>query len=212
MNFKQFHPLYKLNSGLMNSDVFKALKEKPFDTHPRHQRFAACMESFRNNLLILEYLLGRIAEHHHITYSTSERQYFDGYKFVQNTIVLGIDLKMFYVTIKILLDNIAFFIPFYYDAPILWRKEDVRDAKKPWDFRSMKVHFIKKYPSFDSEFARFLSESTIWTDDICDIRNFLVHRFHDISINQDFWTATSYGFLYEFTRKKDFIPDILVHC
>lgn len=209
MNFKQFSPLSKLNMSLIRSEVFEDTRKDPFRDNPRYRRFAACMESFDRNLLTLDYVLDRIAGHLNITYHKNDRQQSGEYKIVKNTILLGIDLAMFFITTKILLDDIAFFTPFYYKDPIMIGGKDIRDSEWPWDFRSMKSYFIQKNPDLDKEFAKLLSASSGWTDYICDIRKFLVHRFHDLVIGQDYWTNTCFAFLYEFNKKKDFIPDIL---
>jgi len=117
---------------------------------------------------------------------------------------------MFFVMMKILLDDIAFFTPFYYKEPIVTSKdEDVRGSKYPWSFRDMQSYFLKKKPDFDKEFANILFKNQPWTDEICDIRKFLVHRFHDLVIDHDFWTRSYFAFLYEFNTRKDFIPDVL---
>lgn len=208
--FKRFAPLNKLNMGLTRSEVFKSKKGSLFlDSSPRYQRFAACMESFGRNFLSLKYILDRIASHFHITYSKEDRERAGEYRMVKNTVLLCVDLDVFFITMKILLDDIAFFTPFYYKEPVIFKKEDVRDSEFPWSFRSMKKYFLEEKKAFGQEFTDLLREHSPWMDDICDIRKFLVHRFHDLDINHDFWTRTCFAFLYEFNTRKDFIPDIL---
>lgn len=210
-SFKQFAPLNRLNAGLVRSKVFKSEKEGPFlSSTPRYQRFLACMESFGRNLLGLEYILDRISSHFHITYSREDRRRAGEYRPVKNIVLLRVDLIMFFMTTKILLDNVAFFTPFYYREPIMNGKgKDVRDLERPWDFRSMKSHFTRNNRVLDQRFCDLLRNHSPWTDEICDIRKFLVHRFHDLLIDHDFWTRTYFAFLYEFNRRKDFIPDVL---
>ena len=209
--FKQFAPLNKLNMGLLSSEVFESEKNRfPLERSPRYKKFVACTESFRRYLLSLNYILDRVASHFSVTYNKKDRQNIDKNRVVRNTVLLSVDLDAFFITMKILLDHIAFFTPFYYKEPLKKDKKDARDLKFPWSFRSMKKHFLNNHEDFDPEFNELLLRHLPWMDDICDTRDFLVHRFHDFSIGQDYWTQTCFAFLYElFNEKKDFIPDIL---
>lgn len=210
-SFKQFAPLNKLNMSLLHSEVFKSeANRRPLEYSPRYKNFIASTESFRRHLVSLHYILNRIATHFSITYNKKDRQGIEKNRVMQNTVLLGVDLDSFFITMKILLDHVAFFTPFYYKEPLIKSKIDVRDLLFPWSFRTMKKYFLNEHKDFDAEFNNLLLEHSHWMDDICNMRDFLVHRFHELSINQDYWTQTCFAFLYEsFNKRKDFIPDVL---
>lgn len=197
--------------GLLRSEVFEFEKNHfPLDYSPRYKKFVACTESFRRHLLSLKYILDRVASHFSVTYNKQDRHNIDKNRIVRNTVLLSIDLDAFFITMKILLDHIALFTPFYYKGPLMKNKKDVRDLEYPWSFRAMKNYFLVEHKDFDTEFADLLFNHSPWMDDVCDTRDFLVHRFHNLSINHDYWTQTYFAFLYEsLIKKKDFIPDIL---
>lgn len=209
--FKQFAPLNKLNMGLLRSEVFESeINRFPLEYGLRYRKFVSCTESFRRYLLSLRYILDRIASHFSITYNKKDRQGIEKNRVIRNTVLLSVDLDAFFITMKILLDHVAFFTPFYYKQPLIKNKKDVRDLEFPWSFRSMKNYFFDEHRDFDLEFTELLLKNFPWMDDICDTRDFLVHRFHDFLIGQDYWTQTCFAFLYELlNKKKDFIPDIL---
>lgn len=131
---------------------------------------------------------------------------------MKNTFALENDLLLFFTVLKIFLDDIAFLLPFYFKEPIRVgaKKPDMRDMERPKDFRSLKKFFYDN-EDIDNEFVDILKANEEWTDELCDIRKFLMHRFHDLSINNDWWTQSYYGLLYEFNDIKRFIPDILAY-
>lgn len=207
-SFKQFNPFYKLNSGLFDTEIFGEKRIFLRNEESRYTKFAACIQSFERNLIRLHHILNRIAEHLNITYGINDRKKAGRYK-VQNTIALGLDVNMFIITVKVLLDNIAFFTPFYYKEPTIWGKKDARDRKYPWSFSQMKTHFIGNILSRDEDFLKILEKNSDWSDSVCGLRNSVLHKFHDLVINYDYWTDTYYAFLYNFNTKIDFIPDVL---
>lgn len=207
-NFKCFSPLQRLNAGLSHTKVFgNESKLNPFGNR-RHHRFAACNDSFRDNLLGLNYSLRRIGEHYRLTYKKEDRIEAAKNKTIQNTILLSMDIESFIVRLKESLDCLAFFIPFYYRDPLIHKKMDARDLRDPWAFRTMKKHFIDGKTK-DRVFKKILIENGDWIEDILWKRDILCHKFHRLSIDQDYWTNSCYAYLYEFNKKRDFIPDVL---
>jgi hypothetical protein len=111
---------------------------------------------------------------------------------------------------KELLDCVAFFIPFYFQEPLENRKQDVRDSSDPWAFRTMKKHFIDG-KNKDRAFKEILINNNDWIEDILWKRDILYHKFHRLSVSHDYWTNSCFAYLYEFNKKRDFIPDILIY-
>lgn len=207
-NFKYFSPLQKLNEGLFQARVFEGDTKIDLLGGRRYYRFVACQESFRDNLLDLNYSLRRIGEHYQLTYKKDDRLSAAKYKIIPNTILLSVDLETFFLKIKALLDCIAFFVPFYFSVPLLHQKQDVKDLRNPWAFRTMKKHFIDG-KTIDRPFKIILSDNNDWIEDILWKRDVLYHKFHRLSVSQDYWTNSCYAYLYEFNKIRDFIPDIL---
>jgi len=155
-SFKQYNPLYKLNMGLIRSEVFP--QKKAFRCEPsfRYKKFCACMHTFeRNYFMRLRCLLRRLAENFNITYMKKDRIEILKYQVVKDSMFSGNDLVMFFIVVKILLDDMAFFVPFYCKEPILYgkKKVDIRDSEHPWSFKGMENHFLKS-KSLDQEFSR----------------------------------------------------------
>ena len=211
-NFKYFSPLQRLNAGLLQTKVFKGKTKIDLFGGRRYQRFNACSESFRHNLLGLNYNLRRIGEHYQLTYKKEDKLSVSKYKSVQNTILLSTDFESFFLKMKQLLDCVAYFIPFYYKKPLKHRvhglEEDVRDLSDPWAFRTMKKHFIGGKTK-DKSFKEILIYNNDWIEDVLWKRDILYHKFHRLSVFQDYWTKSCYAYLYEFNKKRDFIPDVL---
>ncbi len=134
-NFKLFSPLQRLNAGLYKAKVFEGEPKIALIGGRRYLRFAACQESFRGNLLALQYYLRRIGEHYQLTYKKEDRLSAGKNKIIQNTVLLGIDLESFFLKMKELLDCIAFFVPFYYSRPLDHQvggtQKDARDLRDP---------------------------------------------------------------------------------
>lgn len=212
-SFKQFNPLRRLNTSLTRSEAFQPKKQHDFlDSDPPYQRFEACTTSFERNFLSLQRTLDRIASHFHIAYSKDDGARTGQYMVVKDAILLSVDLQTFFVTMKILLDDIAFFTPFYYKRAISRRKDkDMRDSERPWGFREMKGYFLKEKSCPDQQFADLLGKHSLWMDEVCDIRRLLLHRFHSLVIDHDFWTRSYFAFVYEFNRRKGFIPDVFLY-
>lgn len=209
-NFKYFSPLQRLNAGLFQAKVFDGETKINLFGGRRYHRFAACSEAFRYNLLGLNYSLQRIGEHYRLTYKKEDRVNATKYITIQNTVLLAIDLESFFLRLKELLDCIAFFIPFYYQKPFKHQKQDARDLKDPWAFRTMKKHFIDG-KTIDKPFNEILINNNDWIDDVLRKRDILYHKFHRLDIEHDYWTNSCYAFFYEFNKKRDFIPDILLY-
>jgi len=213
-SFKQYNPLYKLNMGLIRSEVFAEERSFGKERSFRYKRFSACMESFSRNYMRLERLLDRLAKDHNITYTKEDRTNVSKYQQVKDSMLLGNDLVMFFIVMKILLDDVAFFTPFYYRNPIPYGRKkkisDLRDSEWAWNFKQMRGCFFGKN-SPDEEFASLLKGERDWIDEVCHIRNLLIHVFHDLSIDHDYWTSAYYAFLYEFNQRKDFMPNVLTY-
>jgi hypothetical protein len=125
---------------------------------------------------------------------------------------LGNDLLLFFTILKILLDDIAFFLPFYFKEPLKYgrKNEDLRDIERPLDFQTLKLHFYN-HENIYSECAEILRSNEDWINDICNKRKFLIHRFHDLSVYNDWWTHSYCAFLYDFHNLKGFVPNILTY-
>lgn len=212
-SFKQFGPLLRLNTSLIHSEAFQPKKQVDFlRSDPPYKRFEACTTSFERNLLSLQRTLDRIASHFHITYSRDDPARSGEYIVVRDPVLLRLDLQTFFVTMKVLLDDIAFFTPFYYKNAISWGKDkDVRDSKWPWGFIQMKRHFLEDKSRADQQFTDLLRKHSPWTDEVCKMRRLLLHRFHNLVIDHDFWTRSYFACVCEFYRRKDFIPDVFLY-
>lgn len=211
-NFIQFHPLNRLNRGLIQLDIFNRENSKPFQRSVREQRFAACMESFYRNVIRLHRLLDSIAGHLNVSYDSKDRKQPYQYHIVKNSITLGNDLFLFFVVMKVLLDDMAFFVPFYFPEPIKYGKkvQDLRDEESSLSFSQFEYFFFQN-EDLDKDFANILKANDEWTKEICNTRNFLVHQFHDISLYDDYWTHSCCALLYEFYKLKTFIPNMLTY-
>ena len=211
-NFKYFSPLQRLNAGLFQAKVFEGESKINLFGGRRYHRFAACSESFGDNLLGLNYNLRRIGEHYQLTYKKEDRLSAAKFKPVQNTILLSIDLESFFLKMKELLDCIAFFVPFYYSNSLQHKErgsqKDARDLNDPWAFRAMKNHFIDG-KTRDKPFKEILIQNNDWVEDVLWKRDILYHKFHRLAVSQDYWTNSCYTYLYEFNQIRDFIPDVL---
>jgi hypothetical protein len=161
-------------------------------------------------LLGLNYSLRRIGEHYQLTYKKEDRLGAEKNKIIQNTVLLTFDLETFFLKMKALLDCVAFFVPFYFRKPLEHKKQDARDLKQPWAFRTMKDHFINGKTK-DKPFKEILINNNDWIEDILWKRDILYHRFHRLSVSHDYWTNSCYAYLYEFNKLRDFIPDILLY-
>ncbi len=93
-NFKLFSPLQRLNDGLSAAKIFDGEPKINLFGGRRYHRFFACQESFRYNLLALNYILRRIGEHYQLTYSKEDR--LGKNKIIQNTALLAVDLEFFF--------------------------------------------------------------------------------------------------------------------
>ncbi|MBC8472914.1 MAG: hypothetical protein H8D56_25920 [Planctomycetes bacterium] len=153
-----------------------------------------------------------IARHFHISFNSKDRKSPYKFQLVKNDFGLGNDLLLFFTIIKILLDDISFFIPFYYKQSFKYgrKNEDLRDLDRPLDFQSLK-HYFYDYKNIDNEFVEILKANEEWINDICDKRKFLIHRFHDLSIHNDWWIHAYFAFFYTFNDVKCFIPNVLTY-
>ena len=208
-SFRHYNPLYRLNTGLLRSDTFPQKGFFDSNPNPRYLRFCACMKSFDRNYIRLHRLLDSIARCLNITYTKDDRTNISKYLSATDSMFIGNEIVMFFFIIKILLDDVAFFTPFYYSEPFAYGKvKDIRDSERPWSFYGMYRYFVT-HGTTDREFTDMLQGNTIWTDEVCNTRNFLTHNFHDLYIHHDSWTAAYYAFLYEFNKKRNFIPNVL---
>ena len=199
-----------MNRGLIKSEVFPEKIIFPFEPSLRYKRFASCMESFCRNYIRLQRLLDSIAAHLNITYKGRNEKQVGQYQVVKESINLENDLMMFFVVVKILLDDVAFFTPFYYKTPIIKNKKDVRDSKWAWSFGDMTTYFLEN-KTYDNDFSIMLCKEESWTNEVCRIRRFLMHNFHDLSLHQDYWSNACCVFLWTFNTKKDFIPNVTTY-
>ncbi len=208
-NFKHFTPLIRLNAGIIGSEIFN--KEDMFPNQSlKYRNFDSCQESFRKNYDLLYKTLYSISENLDIEYDSKKRV--KEYKLVHinRSFELSSNLLMFYVILKILLDDIAFMIPFYFKEIISYNRcEDMRNSVRPWSYKSMENHFTTK--NIDTDFCLLLQENSSWTKEVCDIRNFLLHGFHGISVHYDMWTFSSFTLFYESYMLKEFIPNIATY-
>ena len=209
-SFKYFSPLQRLNAGFFKTKIFTGETKINLFGGRRYHRFAACSDSFRDNLLAVNYALRRIGEHYRLTYKKEDRLGATEYKVIKNTILLSIDLESFFLGLKKVLDCVSFFVPFYYKEPLKHDKQDARDLKNPWAFRTMKKHFITGKTK-DTPFKEILTSNSDWIEDILWKRDILSHKFHRLSISQDYRTNSCYAYLYEFNKKRDFIPDVFLY-
>ncbi len=211
-NFKQFYPLTRLNQSVSRLDIFNRELSKPHEMSFRYKRFAACDESLHRNTIRFRHLLNSISEHFNVSYDSKERKKNREFKLMKNKFALENDLLLFFAVLKIFLDDMAFFVPFYFKEPIKVsaKNPDMRDMKRPKDFRSLK-HYFYENEDIDKGFVSILKANDEWTNELCDIRKFLIHHFHDLSVGNDWWTQSYYGLLYEFNEIKGFIPDILFY-
>lgn len=211
-NFKYFSPFQRLNAGLYQASVFEGETKINHFGGRRYHRFNACQESFSDNLLDLNYSIRRIGEHYQLTYKKEDRLGAAKNKIIQNTVLLSLDLETFFLKVKALLDCVAFFVPFYFKMPIEHKiggqKQDARDLRDPWSFRTMKNHFIGEKTK-DKLLKEILVNNDNWIKDILWKRDILYHKFHRLSVSHDYWTNSYYVYLYEFNKARDFIPDIL---
>lgn len=211
-NFKHFSPLARLNNSVTRLSMFHTEKSKPFELGFRYKRFAACVESFHRNTIRLHRLLDSIARHFSISYNSQDRKAPYQYRLIKSDFDLGNDLLLFFTILKILLDDIAFFMPFYYKESFTTHSKniDLRDLDRPFDFQALK-HYLYKHKNIDGECVEILRQNEEWINDICDKRKFLIHRFHDLSIHNDWWTHAYSAFLYEFNGIKAFVPNVLTY-
>ena len=211
-NFRQFSPLARLNNSVSQLGIFQKDKTKPLELGFRLKRFVACAESFHRNTIRLHRLLDSIARHFSISYHSRDRKSDYQYALVKSVLDLGNDVLLFFTILKILLDDIAFFVPFYFREPIRIgpKNEDLRDRERPLDFQALK-HYIYKHEDIDETFVQLLRENEEWINDLCDKRKFLIHRFHDLSVSNDWWTHAHYALLYDFNSVRAFIPNILTY-
>ena len=210
-SFNQFNPLYKLNSGVGILDAYTGDKSS-LDLGVRLARFVACMQSFRKNVIRLQRLLDSISSRYGLSYKSKDRKRPYQFNFLRQFFGLENDLLLFFIIVKILLDDMALFVPFYYKESLGYgpKNRDLRDIKRPLDFQSLKKHFYD-HQKIDANFVELLKGNDEWIDEICDRRKFLVHRFHDLSAGNDFWTHSYYVLFYEFTAIKGFIPNVLIY-
>lgn len=211
-NFRQFFPLHRLNSGVSKLDIFNRDKSKPLELGFRLKRFAACMESFHRNTIRLHRLLDSIAKRFNIPYNSKDRKSPYQFQLVLNDFGLGNDLLLFFTIIKILLDDIAFFVPFYFKESLKYgrKNKDLRDIDRVLDFQTLK-HYLYDHKNIDNGFVEILKANEEWINDICDKRKFLIHGFHDLSVHNDWWTHAYFAFFYEFNDAKVFIPNVLTY-
>ncbi|GEM_PF-3575681 len=213
-NFKYFSPIQRLNAGLIKCESIIEDQKINLFGGKRYHRFVACGEAFRDNLLGLNWILCRIGEHFKLTYTKSDRIGSSTYRSIENTVLLSLDLEAFVLKMKEILDSFAFFVPFYYkNSPKHWEKimlKDARDLNSPWAFRSMREHFINGKTK-DETFRSILKQNYDWTEDILWKRDILYHKFHRSLICCDYNTHGCYAFIYEFNKKRDFIPNVLLY-
>ena len=209
-SFRQFYPLNRLNTGIFGT-INKDLS-KPLEPSLRYKRFAACKDSFDRNTIRLHRLLDSIAKHFNVSYNSKDRKQPYQHQIVKNHINLENDLLLFFTILKMLLDDMAFFVPFYFQQPLRYSRSipDLRDAERPPSFNGLKG-FLLRHEDIDKDFASILRRNEEWTNEICSIRNFLIHRFHDLSVNNDWWTHACFAFISEFHRMQNFIPDIFTY-
>ena len=213
-NFKHFSPIQRLNAGFRDPQAFGSEKKINMFGGRRYHRFIACGEAFRQNILAINWILRRIAEHYKLTYKKEDRLSAGKYQIIQNTILLSMDLESFFLKLKIVLDCVAFFVPFYYKDPLLHKsngvQKDARDLNDPWAFRTMSNHFMSGKKR-DVKFRKILQVNADWIEDVLWKRDILQHKFHRMSVSHDYWTTNCYAYLYEFNQKRDFIPDVLAY-
>lgn len=211
-NFRQFYPLARLNGGVSKLDIFSNNPDIPLRLSKRRKRFEACMGSFNRNTIRLHRLLDSIAKHFNISYQSKDRKKPYEHQIIKKHIHLENDLLLFFTILKILLDDMAFFVPFYFRQPLTYSKNisDLRDAEYPPSFNGLK-RFLFQNEDIDKEFIVILKTNEEWTNEICNIRNFLIHRFHDLSLHNDWWTNAYFAFFNEFNDLKIFIPNVLTY-
>lgn len=211
-SFRHFYPLARLNGGVSKLDIFGNNPDFPLRLSKRRKRFAACMESFHKNTIRLHRLLDSIAKHFNISYDSKDRKSPYKFQLVENDFGLGNDLLLFFTIIKILLDDIAFFVPFYFKESLKYGRKckDLRDIDRAMDFQTLK-HYLYDHENIDNEFVEILKANEEWINDICDKRKFLIHEFHDLSLHNDWWTNAYFAFFYEFNNLKIFIPNVLTY-
>jgi len=110
------------------------------------------------------------------------------------------------------IDDMAFYVPFYFQDAIKYDKgtPDLRDKKHYPAFRAVRDFFYKEHV-LDEGFVGILKSNEEWINEISETRNFLIHNFHDLSLNSDCWTDSYYVFFYEFHNIKSFIPNALTY-
>jgi len=211
-NFRQFYPLHRLNGGISKLDIFNKDSSKPFELSFRKKRFETCKSSFDRNFIRLHRLLDSIARYFSISYKSKDRKSPYKFQLVKNDFGLENDLLLFFTILKILLDDISFFVPFYFKEPFKYgrKNEDLRDIDRPLDFQSLK-HYLYDHKNIDNEFVEILKANEEWINDICNKRKFLIHRFHDLSVHSDWWTHAYFAFFYAFNNVKVFIPNVLTY-
>jgi len=212
INFRQFYPLIRLNKSLDKLDIFNGAPSKPLEMSYRLRRYVACTESLRRNTIRFRHLLNSISKHFNISYESKRRKEPRKFQYIKNEFSLMNDLLLFVTVLKIFLDGMAFLVPFYYREALRYNKNipDLRDAERPPSFNGLK-HFFFNNEDIDVDFVSILRANEEWTNEVCNMRNFLIHRFHDLSVNNDWWTQSYYGLLYEFNDIKEFIPDTLLY-
>jgi hypothetical protein len=210
-SFRQFYPLNRLNSGVSKLDIFNRDYSKPLQFSSRQRRFYSCKSSFDRNFIRLHRLLDSIANHLDISYNSKDRKQPYQYRLAKKRIELCSDLFLFFVVMKVLLDDMAFFVPFYFSEPIKTRScPDLRDNIRPLSFGPLKEFFLKN-EDLDKGFVNILRANNEWTKEISETRNFLVHGFHELSLHNDFWTHSHCALFYEFNTLKNYIPNILTY-
>jgi hypothetical protein len=211
-NFRQFSPFERLNSSVLKLSVLRPEKSKSLELEHRAKRYGACVTSFHRNTIRLHRLLDSIAGHFNVSYDSQERKAPYHFRLVKSNFGLGNDLLLFFTILKILLDDIAFFVPFYFRDPLKSgrKNEDLRDLDRPFDFQALKHYFYKR-ENIDGEFVEILRRNEEWINDLCDKRKFLIHRFHDLSVDNDCWTHAYCAFLYEFNNLRAFVPNVLTY-
>ncbi len=206
--------MQRLNAGFRDPVAFGGEKKINMFGGRRYHRFIACGEAFRQNILSINWILRRIGEHYQLTYKKADRLSAGKYQTIQNTHLLGMDLELFFLKLKMLLDCLAFFIPFYYKDPLFYRsggiQKDARDLNDPWAFRTLSNHFLGGKTK-DVKFRKILQINTDWIEDVLWKRDILQHKFHRMAVSHDYCTTSCYAYLYEFNKKRDFIPDVLAY-
>lgn len=209
--FRQFYPLNRLNSGVSKLSIFNRNSSNPLQMSSREKRFLSCKSSFDRNFIRLHRLLDSIANHINLSYNSKIRKQPYQYYLAKKRIELSNDLFLFFIVMKVLLDDIAFFIPFYFSEPIKTKScPDLRDNARPLSFISLK-EFLLKNEDLDKDFVDILRINNEWTKEICETRNFLVHGFHELSLHNDFWTHSHCALFYEFNTIKNYIPNVLIY-